>query len=92
MRQNLLLLQAALAVESPPILLQETGQKVEAELTQWGCGAADYFKQRAAEVKELMMVLARTAELTGERDQRYSRQFQEFTGRLQAMADLHDLA
>jgi len=92
MRQSLLHLQAALAVESPPSLLQETGQKVEAELIQWGCGAADYFKQRAAEVKELMMVLARTAELTGERDQRYSRQFQEFTCRLQAMADFHDLA
>lgn len=92
MRQNLLHLQAALAPASPPSLLQEVGQKVEAELTQWGCGASDYFKQRATEVKELMMVLARTAELTGERDQRYSRQFQEFTGRLQAMADLHDLA
>ena len=92
MRQNLLHLQAALAAASPPGVLLEVGQKVEAELTQWGCGAADYFRQRATEVKELMMVLARTAELTGERDQRYSRQFQEFTGRLQAMADLHDLA
>ena len=91
LRQNLLLLQAALSVESTPGLLQETAQKVEAELAQWGCGAAGYFKQRAVEVKELMLVLAHTAELTGERDQRYSRQFEEFTGRLQAMADLHDL-
>jgi hypothetical protein len=65
---------------------------VEAEIAQWGCGAADYSKQRAGEVKELMLILAHTAELTGERDRRYSRQFQEFTGRLQAMADLHDLA
>jgi len=91
MRQNLLQLQAALSAESTPCLFQETGQKVEAELTQWGRAAADYFKQRAGDVKELMMILARTAELTGERDQRYSRQFQEFTGRLEAMADLHDL-
>jgi len=92
LRQNLLRLQAAISPESPPGLLQETGLKVQAEIGQWGCGAAEYFKQRAGEVKELMMVLARTAELTGERDQRYSRQFHEFTGRLQAMADLHDLA
>jgi diguanylate cyclase (GGDEF)-like protein len=91
LRQNLLQLQAALSAESTPALLQQTGRKVEAELTQWGCGAADYFKQRAGEVKEVMMILARTAELTGERDQRYSGQFQEFTGRLEAMADLHDL-
>ena len=92
LRENLLHLQEALSAEPTPGLLQQTGQKVEAELVQWGCGAADYFKQRTGEVKEVMMILARTAELTGERDQRYSCQFQEFTGRLEAMADLHDLA
>jgi len=92
LRHNLLHLQASLAAELTPGLLQETGQKAEAELAQWGCGAADYFQQRSSDVKELMVILARTAELTGERDQRYSRRFQEFTGRLQAMTDLHDLA
>jgi diguanylate cyclase (GGDEF)-like protein len=91
LRQNLLSLQAALSAESDPGALQESGQKAEAEITVWGCKAADYFKQRATEVKELMVILARTAELTGERDQRYSRQVQDFTGRLQAMADLNDL-
>lgn len=91
LRLNLLPLQATLSAESTALTLQETGQRVEAELTRWGSGAAAYFKQRASEVKELLMILARTAEATGERDQRYSRQFQEFTGRLQAMADLHDL-
>jgi diguanylate cyclase len=92
LRQNLLRLQAALSAESTPSLLQETGQKVETEIAQWGSDAANYFKQRAGEVKELMVILAGTAELTGERDQRYSRQFQEFTSRLRAVADLHDLA
>lgn len=91
LRQNLLQLQAGIGAEPTPETLQETSQKVEAELTQWGCGAADYFKQRSTEVKELMVILASTAELTGERDQRYTRQFQEFSGRLQAMTDLHDL-
>jgi diguanylate cyclase (GGDEF)-like protein len=91
LRENLLQLQSALSRESAPEALEETGQKVEAELQQWGAGAAGYFKERAGDVKQLMMILARTAELTGERDQRYSRHFQEFTGRLQAMADLHDL-
>ena len=91
LRQNLLQLQAALSAESTPDHLHQTGQKAEAEIAQWGCGAADYFKQRAGDVKELMLILANTAELTGERDQRHSRQFQEFTARLRAMADLHDL-
>ena len=91
LQQNLLRLQAALSAEATPVLLEETGKEAEADIRQWGSDAAGYFKQRAGEVKELMVILARTAELTGERDQRYSRQFHEFTGRLEAMADLHDL-
>ncbi len=92
LRENLLRLQESLSPDATPEALKKTGQKVEAELSQWGSGAAGYSKQRATEVKELMMILARTAESTGERDQRYTTQFQEFTGRLEAMADLHDLA
>lgn len=91
LRQNLVNLQAALAPESTPDLLHQTAQKAEAEIAQWGFGTADYFKQRANEVKELMVILANTAELAVERDQRYSSQFQEFIGRLQAMAGLDDL-
>ncbi len=91
LRQNLLPLEASLSVESTAVRLQETGQKAEAEITEWGCAAADYFKQRAGEVKELMLILAHTAELTGERDARYSRRFKEFTDRLDAVADLNDL-
>jgi diguanylate cyclase (GGDEF)-like protein len=91
LRQNLLNLQAALSPKSTPDLLHQTGQKVEAEISKWGCGAAEYFKQRAVEVRELMLILANAAELAGERDQRYNRQFHEFTGRLQAIADLDDL-
>jgi diguanylate cyclase (GGDEF)-like protein len=91
LQQNLTYLQAALSAKSTPGLLQETGQKVEAEIAQWGCGASEYFKQRAGEVKELMVLLAHIGEITVERDRRYSLRFQEFTGRLHAMADLHDL-
>ena len=91
MRQNLLNLQAVLSPESTPDLLHQTGQQAEAEITQWGSSAADYFRQRAGEAKELMMILANAAELAGERDQRYHRQVHEFTGRLQAIADLDDL-
>src|ERR1017187_2480038 len=54
MRESLLNLQQALAGDTAPCLLQETEQRVTAELDQWGSEAADYFKQRAREVKELM--------------------------------------
>lgn len=91
LRQNLLPLQAAFSAESNPKRLHETGQKVDAEILQFGSAAADYFEQRAGAAKELMVILAHTAETTGESDERYSRQFKEFTARLEAMAGLNDL-
>jgi hypothetical protein len=78
--------------DATPRLLQETEQRVTAELDQWGAGAADYSKQRVAQIKELMVTLAGAAEVAGERDQRYVKQFQDFTGRLKAIVDLCDLA
>ena len=92
LRHNLVQLQAALSAESAPASIQpRPGQKVEAELAQWGASATMY-KQRTGEVKELMLILACAADLTGERDERYHRQFKEFTGRLESMADMQDLA
>ena len=92
LRQSLLGIEEQLAGEADREVIEETGRRAEAEIGEWGSKAADYSKQRAAEVKELMMILARTAESTGERDQRYHRRLEEFTGRLQAIADLHELA
>jgi diguanylate cyclase (GGDEF)-like protein len=92
LRQSLLSLQQALEGNATPRLLQETEQKVTAELEQWGSSAADYSKQRVTQIKELMVTLAGAAEVAGERDQRYVKQFHDFTGRLTAIADLCDLA
>lgn len=73
-------------------LLPETEQGVTAELDQWGSSAADYSKQGVTQIQELMVTLSGAAEAAGERDQRYVRQFQDFTGRLTAIANLCDLA
>jgi diguanylate cyclase (GGDEF)-like protein len=92
LRQSLLNLLQALEGDATSRLLHETEQKVTVQLDQWGTSAADYFKQRVTQIKELMVTLAGAAEVAGERDQRYVKQFHEFTGRLQTIADLHDLA
>lgn len=92
LRQSLLSLQQALESDATPRLLQETEQRVTAELDQWGSSAADYSKQRVTQIKELMVTLAGAAEVAVERDQRYVKQFHDFTGRLTAIADLCDLA
>jgi len=73
-------------------LVKDTEAQVEEQLLQWGGCTAEYFKTKANEVKELLIVLARTAESMGERDQRYANHFSEFTAQLQTIADLEDLS
>jgi diguanylate cyclase (GGDEF)-like protein len=71
--------------------MKATQQQVDENLRQWGASAAEYFKNKASEVRELMIVLARVAEGVGERDQNYNRQFNDIQSRLLAIADLEDL-
>jgi diguanylate cyclase (GGDEF)-like protein len=91
LRKNMMLLAESLARASTPPLVMETEGHVEQQLQEWGEHTAEYFQQRAADVKEILMTLARAAESVAERDKRYTTQFGEFTKRLQALANLEDL-
>lgn len=84
-------LQLQLSEGTTPRRMQETEQRVEAELERWGELSADYYQRKTEEFKEIMMIMARTAEAVGDRDQRYSKQFSEFTGRLHSLASMDDL-
>jgi len=74
-----------------PADVRKAEERVEEQLQQWSGKSADYFKAKANEVKELLILLARTAQSLGERDQRYASQFTQFTSRLQNIANLEDL-
>jgi len=91
MQQSLSNLRERLSTHATPSLVTETGQRVEEELHQWGEQAAGYFRQKANELKEILLIMARAAEAVGERDQRYTTQLSDFTARLQSFADLDDL-
>ena len=64
---------------------------VRDSLSKWGQRTALHLGAQAGEIKELLLVLARTAEAVGERDQRCARQLHECTTRLQTVAKLEDL-
>jgi len=91
LQKNLANLETRLSDEITSKLVKETETDVENELQKWAGRNAEYFKAKANEVKELLVVLARTAESIVERDQRYANQFSQFTTRLQSIADLEDL-
>jgi diguanylate cyclase (GGDEF)-like protein len=92
LQASLLQLQAHLVAEMTPGDFTASGTAAEKELRLWGSRTAEYYKHQADEVKELMMVLARTVDSVGERDQRYSGQFSALSTRLRDIADLEDLA
>jgi diguanylate cyclase (GGDEF)-like protein len=89
--EGLCALQSKLHNSASPGALREAEQLVERSLATWGAQTAEHLKGKADEVKELLMMLARTAESVGERDQRYSNQFTGLTADLQAVANLDDI-
>jgi diguanylate cyclase len=91
LQHGLMALAEHLSEKTTAPVVRETEAHVAEQLQKWGGRAAEYFQQRADEVKEILMVLARAAEASAERDQHHSSQFGEFTTRLQAMVKLEDL-
>ncbi|HLJ45142.1 MAG TPA: GGDEF domain-containing protein [Bryobacteraceae bacterium] len=91
MQDSLFHLVEKVSTEPTPAQVADTQRRVLEELQNWGDMAAEYSRQKASEVKEIMLIAARTAESVGERDQRYTQQFNTFSGRLQAIANLDDL-
>jgi len=91
LQHSLMLLVECLAKTVTPPLIKQTEGQVEQQLQEWGEHTAEYFQQRAGDVKEILMTLAHAAESVAERDKRYTVQFGEFTKRLQALANLEDL-
>ena len=68
-----------------------TGTQSSREFSAWGDRAVEYLNAKTAEVKELLVVLARTAASVGARDNQYANHFSQFTTRLQSISNLEDL-
>ena len=91
LQENLLAIRDRVTSTAAPGVLTETRQEVDAELDDWGKSAAAYYKRKAGEIKEIMLVMAQAAEAVAQRDQHYKAQVGEVTTRLQAIGDLEDL-
>ena len=74
-----------------PSVVKEIEKGIEQRLQQWSEQTAGYMKQKTGEVKEILLVLTRTAESAAQRDQRYVHQFTVLTERFQTIANLEDL-
>jgi diguanylate cyclase (GGDEF)-like protein len=75
-----------------PKKIEATEKCVREQLQEWGGRAATHYRQKAGEVKEILLVMAHTAESVGAKDQRCAQQITDVTTRLQSIADLEDLS
>jgi diguanylate cyclase (GGDEF)-like protein len=71
--------------------VQETETGVREHLQGWGRRTAQHYRQQTNEVKEILVMMARTAESVGDRDQRCAQQITDVTTRLKGIANLEDL-
>ena len=84
-------LEASLAKDVVPKFVKQTQVRVEEQLHRWGSLTAQHLKSKADEVKDLLIMMAHTAESVGERDERYASQLTALTTDLKAIASLDDL-
>jgi diguanylate cyclase (GGDEF)-like protein len=91
LREGLGKLEAELSAPVSCGVVQSTEKSVQEQLQAWGKQTASHYRQQTGEVKELLILMARTAESVGERDQRCAGQINDVTARLQKVACLEDL-
>lgn len=61
------------------------------QLQQWGQRTAHHYQQKAAEVKDMLVAMAQTAQSVSEHDQRCTRQLHAITAQLKQIATLDDI-
>ena len=91
LKRNLVELRTSLSPDMSPAALATTDSGVREQIRTWGRGTARHFQQKACEAKEMLLMMARTAESVGARDKRCAGQMSEVTERLKAIATLDDL-
>jgi diguanylate cyclase (GGDEF)-like protein len=92
LERKLSALQENLSVDMTPGEMADVQQGVDQELATWAESAAQYSRDKANEIKEIMVAVAAATTAVGERDQRYTSQFSGLTTRLHSIAKLEDLS
>ncbi len=90
--KNLTALAEKLTPGAAPETIESIRIQVASELGQWSQNASDYFQEKTDEMREIVLVVARTAQAVGERDHRYAGQFEDVTVRLREIARLENFA
>ncbi len=91
-QHNLISLAAELSAEAAPEQVGVTGRRLEQEVAGWGDRASEYYRQKADEIREIMLTMTEAARSVSERDQQYKTRFGDVSARLQTIGNLDDLS
>lgn len=91
LEKNLARIAASLSEKSTTVDLQEAESRAETRLRRWSEEMAGYLKQKADEVKGLLVVLVAAAEASAGHSQRFENRFVEIAARLETIKTLEDL-
>lgn len=80
-----------LSIDLSRATIEAAQSGIQEQLQDWSRRTAGHYREKTSEVKALLIVMARTAESVGERDQRCAGQISEVTTRLEKIASLEDL-
>jgi diguanylate cyclase (GGDEF)-like protein len=72
--------------------ITRTRNSVDKLLQDWGEKTAQHYLNKAGEVRDLLLVMARTAESLGHKDDRYAQRFDSVTQQLESIASFNDIS
>jgi diguanylate cyclase (GGDEF)-like protein len=91
LKQSLAKLSKSLQQETDCETIARAGKEVEKLLRGWGRQTEGHYRQKAGEVKELLIAMAHTGESFAARDRRCAAQLNDVTKRLEGIASLEDV-
>ncbi len=85
------LIEESISTASRPGEVLSAQQGAEEALHAWRDRTQDYLRTKAGEMKDLMMLIAQTAETVAERDQSHNKKLKGLTESLKTIAELEDI-
>jgi diguanylate cyclase (GGDEF)-like protein len=78
--------------DATPATVLKIEHAVDSDLSLWADNVENHLKSKAAEAREIMLIMAGAAQSLTSRDRRYADRFREITTSLQGIADLDDIS
>lgn len=92
LKQRLTEIQEKLSLRMSAAEVESTGLAVRTQLSDWGQRTAHHYRDKAAEVREILLTMARAGEAVGARDKRCAERMSQVTERLSRITTLEDIS